>query len=100
MEKKVTFFFFGFGQSAKYFLKEFSKTKTKFNFFSTNTSKTHNIYFNKKKYRSFKFKDNSYDKSLVQSLAQSEYILVSIPPQGSNDVVLKRFSKNLTNLKF
>ena len=100
MEKKATFFFFGFGQSAKYFLKEFSKSKKKFNFFTTNTSKTHNIYFNKKKYKSFKFKDDNYDKSLLQSLAQSEYILVSIPPQGRNDVVLKKFSKNLKNLKF
>ena len=27
MEKKATFFFFGFGQSAKYFLKELSKSK-------------------------------------------------------------------------
>ena len=100
MEKKAIFFFFGFGQSAKYFLKEFSKEKKRFNFFTTNTSKTRNIYFNKKKYKSFKFKDDNYDKSLLQSLAQSEYILVSIPPQGRNDLVLKKFSKNLKNLKF
>ena len=100
MEKKATFFFFGFGQSAKYFLKEFSRSKKKFNFFTTNTSKTRNIYFNKKKHRSFKFKDDNYDKSLLQSLAQSEYILVSIPPQGRNDIVLKQFGKNLKNLKF
>ncbi|MDC3127709.1 oxidoreductase, partial [Candidatus Pelagibacter bacterium] len=100
MEKKATFFFFGFGQSARYFLRELSKSKKKFNFFSTNTSKTRNIYFNKKKYKSFKFKDDNYDKSLIQSLAKSEYILVSIPPQGKNDVVLKKFSKNLKSLKF
>ena len=100
MEKKATFFFFGFGQSAKYFLRELCKSKKKFNFFTTNTSKTRNIYFNKKKYRSFKFKNDSYDKSLLQSLSQSKYILVSIPPQGRNDVVLKKFSKNLKNLKF
>ena len=100
MEKKATFFFFGFGQSAKYFLKELSKSKKKFNIFTTNTSKTRNIYYNNKKYISYKFKDDNYDKNLLQSLAQSEYILVSIPPQGKNDVVLKRFSKNLKNLKF
>ena len=76
MKKKVTFFFFGFGQSAKYFLKELLRSKKKFNFFATNTSKTHNIYFNKKKYKSFKFNNDNFDKSLIRSLKNSEYILV------------------------
>ncbi len=100
MKKKVTFFFFGFGQSAKYFLKELIKAKVNFNFFTTNTSKTRDIYFNKKKYRSFKFKNNSYDKSLIKPLEKSEYILISIPPQGRNDIVLKKFSKTLKDIKF
>ena len=73
MEKKVTFFFFGFGQSAKYFLKKFSKSKKKFNFFTTNTSKTHNIYLIKKNTNHFNSKMIIIN-SLLQSLAQSEYI--------------------------
>ncbi len=100
MKKKVTFFFFGFGQSAKYFVKELQLSKKKFVFFATNTSKTCNTYFNKKKYCSFKFKDNNFDKRLIQSLEKSEYILVSIPPKGSGDIVLKRFGNILKNLKF
>ena len=100
MEKKATFFFFGFSQSAKYFLKELIKSKKKFNFFATNTSKTRNIYFNKKKYKSFKFNNYNFDKKLVYPLKNSDYILISIPPQGNKDIVLKTFSKILKKLKF
>ena len=100
MKKKDTFFFFGFGQSAKYLVKELQLSKKKFNFFATNTSKTRKIYFNKKSYRSFKFKNNNFDKKLIQSLKEAEYILVSIPPQGSNDIVLKKFGKILNNICF
>ena len=100
MEKKNTFFFFVFGQSAKYFLMEMSRSKKKFNFFATNTKKSKNVYFNKKKYKSFKFNGKSFDKRLIKPLENSNYILVSVPPQGNNDVVLNKFSKILKNLNF
>ncbi len=100
MKKKMKFFFFGFGQSAKYFVEELLKSKTKFVFFATNTTRTKNIYFKKKKYKSFKFRNNIFDKKLVKSLQDSEYILVSIPPQGNNDLVLKSFDKILKKHTF
>ena len=96
----MKFFFFGFGQSAKYFVEELLKSKTKFVFFATNTTRTKNIYFKKKKYKSFKFRNNIFDKKLVKSLQDSEYILVSIPPQGNNDLVLKSFDKILKKHTF
>ena len=37
MEKKIKFFFFGFGQTARYFVKELLKTNKKFIFKATNT---------------------------------------------------------------
>ena len=100
MKKKVKFFFFGFGQTAKYFIKELVQSKKKFDFFATNTSKTRNLTFKRKKYTSFKFKDNKFDKNLIQALKESDYILISIPPQGNNDIVLKQFEKILKDQKF
>ena len=100
MKKKVKFFFFGFGQTAKYFIKELVQSNKKFDFFATNTSKTRNLTFKRKKYTSFKFKDNKYDKNLIHALKESDYILISIPPQGNNDVVLEQFEKILKDQKF
>ena len=100
MKKKVKFFFFGFGQTAKYFIKELFQSNKKFDFFATNTSKTRNLTFKRKKYTSFKFKDNTFDENLIHALKESDYILISIPPQGNNDVVLKQFEKILKDQKF
>ena len=100
MKKKIKFFFFGFGQTAKYFIKELSRSKKKFIFFATNTKKSHFLNFNKRKFRSFKFKNNKYDKKLLKELENANYILISIPPQGKKDLVLKNFSKILEKSNF
>ena len=97
MSKKERFFFFGFGQSAKYFVKHLLNSRRKFIFASTNTKTTKNIYFKKKKFTSYKFKDNLFDKNLIKVLLNSHYILISIPPQKNQDVVLKNFAKLLKN---
>jgi len=98
--KKINFFFFGFGQTAKYFTKELINSKKKFTFSATNTKKTSLERFYKKKFKSFKFKDNNFDRRLLKKLQNTDYILVSIPPQGKKDLVLKRFKKNLKSLNF
>ena len=87
MKKKNKFFFFGFGQSAKYFVKELIDSKITFSFSTTNTKKTQILYFKKKKFKSYKFKNNDYDKKLVKDLILSDFILVSIPPQNNKDIV-------------
>ncbi len=97
---KDKFFFFGFGQTAKYFVKNLEKSKKKFVFSSTNTKKTTLKTFGKKKFLSFKFKDKIYDKKLIKTLSKSDYILISIPPQKKRDLVLKSFGKFLRKLKF
>ena len=81
MTNKDKFFFFGFGQTAKYLVKNLKQSKNKFTFSATNTKKTSIKTFDKRKFKSFKFKDKSYDKRLIKELTQSDYILVSIPPQ-------------------
>jgi nucleoside-diphosphate-sugar epimerase len=78
---KDRFFFFGFGQTAKYLIKNLEQSKEKFTFNATNTKKTTLKTFGKKKFLSFKFKDKIYDKKLIKTLSEADYILVSIPPQ-------------------
>ena len=66
---------------------------------ATNTTKTIlKIFKGKKKFKSFKFNDKSYDKKLVKELTRANYILV--PPQRKRDVVLSRFSQLLKISKF
>ena len=80
MNKKKKFFFFGFGQTAKYFIKELIKSNKNFVFCATTTKKSRLLNFNKKKFKSFKFKNNSYDKKLLKELQNTDFILISIPP--------------------
>jgi|TARA_B100001093_G_C26852739_1_gene1025898 nucleoside-diphosphate-sugar epimerase len=100
MASKDKFFFFGFGQTAKYLVNNLEKSKKKFTFCATNTKRTTLKTFGKKKFKSFKFKDKFYDKNLVKELSQAEYILVSIPPQKKRDIVLKSFDKLLKKSMF
>tara|TARA_E500000178_G_C17006045_1_gene748165 strand:+ start:774 stop:1646 length:873 start_codon:yes stop_codon:yes gene_type:complete len=100
MTNKDKFFFFGFGQTAKYLVKNLKQSKNKFTFSATNTKKTSIKTFDKRKFKSFKFKDKSYDKRLIKELIQADYILVSIPPQKNRDVVLKNFGLLLKKSKF
>jgi len=100
MINKDKFFFFGFGQTAKYLVNNLVKSKKNFTFSTTNTKKTRIKTFNKKKFKSFKFINSFYDKKLIKELIHSDYVLVSIPPQKKKDVVLKNFGKLLKNSKF
>ena len=100
MKNYDKFFFFGFGQSAKYLVNNLTRSKKKFTFSATNTKKTMQRTFGKKKYKSFKFKDNFYDKKIIRELIKSNYILISIPPQKNKDIVLRNFNKILKEKKF
>ena len=100
MKNRDKFFFFGFGQTAKYLVNNLAQTKKKFTFSATNTKKTSFKTYAKKKFKSFKFKNQSYDKKLVNQLIKADYILVSIPPQKKIDLVLKTFGKILKKSKF
>ena len=87
MKKNLRFFFFGFGQSAQYLVKDLINSKRNFSFCATNRKKTGTYYFIKKKFNSYKFNNNVFDKKLLRELTKADFILVSIPPQKK-----KRFS--------
>ncbi len=95
MIKEKKFFFFGFGQVSKYFVKDLIKKRKKFKLISTSTKKTHSKSITKKKFKSFFFKDKSYDNGIKNKLTDSNCILVSIPPKKNTDLVLKNFKKDL-----
>ena len=100
MIKKDKFFFFGFGQTAKYLVKKLSQSKKKFLFSATNTKATKRMYFNKRSFKSFKFNNNIFDKKLIDELQNTDFILVSIPPQGKKDIVLENFEAVLKKANF
>ncbi len=100
MKKKMKFFFFGFGQTAKYFIKELTRSKKKFTFCATNTRKTHFLNIDNRKFKSFRFKNDGYDKKLLKELQNADYILISIPPKGKKDLVLKKFKNILEKSNF
>ncbi len=100
MKKKVKYFCFGFGQVAKYFVKNLIQSKKKFDLVITSKSSSKKKFFYKKKYLSLKFKDSYYDKSIPNHIENSDFILVSIPPIKGQDLVIKYFSKYIRNSKF
>ena len=88
---KDRFFFFGFGQTARYLIKNLEQSKKKFTLSATNTKKTTLKTFGKKKFVSFKFKDKLYDKKLIKILSEADYILISSPPQKKKRHSSKNF---------
>ena len=100
MTNKDKFFFFGFGQTAKYLVNNLKLSNKKFSFSATNTKKTSLKSFGKKKFNSFKFKDKFYDKKLIKDLLEADYILVSINKKKKKDLVLKSFRELLKKSKF
>ena len=100
MKKNFKLFCFGFGQVAKYFVKNLIKNKFEFELFTTNTTKTEIKEFNGFKYKSYFFLDNKFDSNLINDLNLSNKLLISIPPQNKQDVVLNIFGKNLKKNNF
>jgi len=100
MKKNLRFFFFGFGQSAQYLVKDLINSKRNFSFCATNRKKTGTYYFIKKKFNSYKFNNNVFDKKLLRELMKADFILVSIPPQKKKDLVLVKLKENFKSLKF
>ena len=100
LKKEITIFCFGFGQSARYFIKRLIDQKIKFKLLTTNTSETKRKKIFKKSYLSLKFKGTNYDKRIKNFITRSDYILVSIPPINKMDLVLRNFKNDLIRSQF
>ena len=98
--KNFKLFCFGFGQVAKYFIKNLIKNNFNFELFATNTKGTQIKEFNKIKYKSYFFYDNTFDQDLINDLNSANKVLISIPPRSNIDLVIKNFEKNFKKNKF
>ena len=96
--KKINIFCFGFGQVAKNFIYNLSKS------YDVNLATTSRDETKKKKiyginYISYHFLDNSFDKEILKKIKNYDYILVSIPPKNGIDIVVENFQQTLENIK-
>lgn len=100
MKKSFKIFCFGFGQVAKQFVNKLIEKKYDFKLVSTNTNKTENRKFKNINFKSYYFADGIFDRNLINDLDSSNKVLISIPPKGKTDIVLKTFDKNFIKGKF
>jgi nucleoside-diphosphate-sugar epimerase len=97
--KDINIFCFGFGQVAKNFIKKLSIEKYNINLSTTSRSESSKEIFNGVNYNSYLFNSEKFDKNLVIKLKEADHILVSIPPENQEDLVIKKFSKFIENSK-
>jgi hypothetical protein len=89
--KEINIFCFGFGQVAKNFIKKINSKNIDITLTVTSRESSSKKVFDGIEYDSFQFLEDSFDKSLIKNLESSNYILVSIPPVNSEDIVIKKF---------
>jgi len=97
--KEINIFCFGFGQVAKNFIKKLSIEKYDINLSVTSRSKSSNETFVGINYISYLFNSEKFDQNLVVKLKKADHILISIPPENQEDLVIKNFSKFLESSK-
>ena len=93
-------FCFGFGQVAKYFVKNLIEKNYKFDLITTNTTDTQTKKISNLNYKTYFFKDDKFDNHLLKDLNSSNKVLVSIPPKNETDIVLNLFDKSFRTNKF
>ena len=93
-------FCFGFGQVAKYFVKNLIEKNYKFDLITTNTTDTQIKKISNLNYKTYFFKDDKFDNHLLKDLNSSNKVLVSIPPKNEADIVLNLFDKSFRTNKF
>jgi nucleoside-diphosphate-sugar epimerase len=97
--KSVSLVCFGFGLTAKYFVKELLKNKYKINLITTSRSKSFNKKFLNINYKNFYFDNNKLDKKITKHILNASHILVSIPPSDRKDFVIQNFYNEISSNK-
>ena len=100
MKNKFKLFCFGFGQVAKYFVKNLIKNNFSFDLITTNTKKTDLKKIGNLTFKSYYFCDDKFDDNLMKELNSSHKVLISIPPKEQKDIVLENFQQNFQENKF
>ena len=81
-------FCFGFGQVAKSFITKIKDEKILFQLSVTSRKETGKKQFENIHYQNLSFTDKNFDKNLINSLESANCILISIPPQDGQDIVI------------
>ena len=97
--KDINIFCFGFGQVAKNFIKKLSIENYNINLTTTSRSESSKETFKGINYNSYLFNSEKFDQNLVVKLKEADHILVSIPPENQEDLVVKNFSKFIQSSK-
>lgn len=97
--KDINIFCFGFGQVAKNFIKKLSVEQYNINLSATSRSESSKKTFKGINYNSYLFNRDNFDQNLVVKLKEADHILVSIPPENQEDLVIKNFSKFIESSK-
>ena len=97
--KDINIFCFGFGQVAKNFIKKLNTEQYNINLSATSRSESSKKIFNGINYTSYLFNSEKFDQNLVVKLKEADHILVSIPPENQEDLVIKNFSKFIESSK-
>ena len=97
--KDINIFCFGFGQVAKNFIKKLNTEQYNINLSATSRSESSKKIFNGINYNSYLFNSENFDQNLVVKLKEADHILVSIPPENQEDLVIKNFSKFIERSK-
>jgi len=97
--RNINIFCFGFGQVAKNFIKKLSIEQYNINLSATSRSESSKKIFNDINYNSYLFNSGEFDQKLVVKLKEADHILVSIPPENQEDLVVKNFSKFIESSK-
>ena len=97
--KSINIFCFGFGQVAKSFIKKLIIEKYNITLTTTSRNKSSKKKFKGVNYNSYLFGSNKFDNNLLIKLKKADHILVSIPPEEQEDLVVKNFSKFIEDSK-
>ena len=97
--RNLNIFCFGFGQVAKNFIKKLSIENYNIRLATTSRNESSKKNFNGINYNSYLFNSERFDKNLVAELEKADHVLVSIPPEKKEDIVIKNFSKFMKNSK-
>ena len=97
--RDINIFCFGFGQVAKNFIKKLNVEKYNINLSTTSRGKSSKETFEGINYNSYLFNSERFDQNLILKLKEVDHILVSIPPENQEDLVVKNFSKFIDSSK-
>ncbi|MDA7575090.1 NAD-dependent epimerase/dehydratase family protein [Candidatus Pelagibacter sp.] len=97
--KDINIFCFGFGQVAKNFIKKLNSEQYNINLSATSRSESSKKILNGINYNSYLFNSEKFDQNLVVKLKEADHILVSVPPENQEDLVIKNFSEFIESSK-